>query len=316
MRVLSQGWVVLGAMVGTSATLLIAAPGCGGDDSGTGDASADHTSDGTTSDHTGHDSPTDASADRVGSDATDGGLEGNSDSGDSGPGFDAEALYAFPGAVNAAYCQRLAFCCDGADSGAFQLNACISALAPSGWLGVSLASVHDGHLDFDSTQAGKCLSDIAAIDCMTVTSTSIEAQIASCGEAMVGKLSIGTAGCTSSWDCTPPSYCDNAGTDAGSGTCQALKTVGTKCRDLKYSTDCSELGLGHPEDYCGPSDGGDTCQAELVNGTPCYGNFQCESQICDFATSECQPSTVFSDPGVPFGLCAFFNTSPDAGDGG
>ncbi len=329
MRNLARVPAILGALVGASGVLACALVGCGGDNTVGGDG-GDSSTDGTNPDGTNPDGTKpdgnkpdgnkpdgkkDAPSTDSPADATDAGDAGDAPEEADVTSTDAAALYAFPNAVNTAYCTRLAFCCDGADAGAFQLNECVAEFGTTGWLNVGLADVHGGHINFNPTRAADCLSDIAAVSCGTVTAADIQTQISDCTQAMVGTLAEGASGCNSAWDCAPPAYCDNFG--GGTGKCTALVGVGMPCQDTNLSTDCSELGNGHPDNYCALGDGGGaTCETELTNGTGCFSSTACQSQICDNTLLLCEPSTIFSDPGVAGGVCNFFNTPPDAGGGG
>jgi hypothetical protein len=310
-----------------SGALTMIGLGCGGDDTSNqmdaqSDAVADQTVD-ASSDHIAADAVPDHTADAARDTSSENVVDAQSDlTSDAGSEaattFDAQALYGFPDAVNAAYCGRLAYCCDGADASAFQFGGCVANLAPNGWLNVGLANVHSGNIEYNPTLAAQCLEDIASIPCGTDTASVFMAQILTCGQAMVGTLPIGSPGCTSAWDCEPPAYCNNFESDGGlaaSGTCERLVQPGSPCHDLNYSTDCSELGNGDPSNYCGPSDGGEggVCQPELGLGSPCQQYYQCQSQICDDTENVCLDSTVFSDPGVDGGACSYDNTPAEAG---
>jgi hypothetical protein len=324
MRNLARTSLMLGALLSASGALALVAVGCGGDDTSVGstDGSADGTSmDASPDHHVGKDGEAaDAKKHKDGESEAESDDGGESEASDDGPAVDAPTLADFPNTVNTAWCQRLADCCDGNDAGAFQLSECISGFGTAGWLNVSLANTQSGHIAYDPANAAKCLGDIGAMSCGTLSSTAIEQQISTCGQAMVGKLDVGAKGCTSAWDCAPPAYCDNfeadgGVVDGGTGTCKALAAAGSPCQDLLSSTDCSEIGNGHPDNFCSPGDGGGAvCTPEFANGVACnFAFYQCQSQICDNTTGLCQSTTIFSDPGDASIVCAFYNTPVDAG---
>jgi hypothetical protein len=317
---------MLGALMSASGSLALVAVGCGGDDTAVGstDASGDGSADATSTDalsdhHVGKDGETTDAKKHFDADDESDGEPGDGEASDDGSTVDAPTLAEFPNAVNTAWCERLASCCDGNDAGAFQLSECIAGFGTAGWLNVSLSNTKSGHIAYDPANAAKCLGDIGTISCGTLSSTAIEQQISTCGQAMIGKLNVGAKGCTSAWDCAPPAYCDNFDadggvTDGGTGTCKALAAAGSPCQDLLFSTDCSEIGNGHPSNFCSPADGGAVCTPEFANGVACgFAFYQCQSQICDNTTGLCQSTTIFSDPGDASVVCAFYNTPVDGG---
>jgi hypothetical protein len=332
MRNLSRVSVILGALVGVSGALGFAVVGCGGDDSVSGDAGDSSTMDVTKTDgnqpdvhkkdapSTG-DSPSGDVVSDGGPDVTDGGSDK-----DTGGHFDAAALEAFPIAVDTAYCQRLAFCCNGADASAFNVAECVSLSAEYGGVaGVDLANTHGGHISFNSTAAAKCIADQAAFSCGSYTTAEQTAALADCTEAMTGTVGLGGKTCTSAWDCAPPAFCAGPGgvpldaiyagdgglvmgSDGGTGTCTEVLGLGTACHDYLYNTDCSYVGNGKPANHCSIlEDGGPgVCTADLADGMPCIFNHDCISQVCDGVTGTCQDTTVFSDPGTAGGICAAY----------
>jgi hypothetical protein len=322
--------LILGAATGATVLLALVGVGCGGDDTAVvpTDAQADRSVDATNDASADHSVASDAHPDVVPTDAKLG-SDGESDAdaapqdADAAPAVDAPTLADFPTAVNTAYCMRLEVCCDGTDASAFQLGGCVSVnAAGGGYLNVSLANADGGHISYDPTNAANCLGELGNINCGTVDAGSIQQYISSCGQAMVGTLGVGSSGCTSAWDCAPPSYCDNfladGGTvDGGKGTCKALAPIGSPCQDITLSTDCSENGLGHPSNYCAPNDGGlgGLCEPAFANGTPCFEDTQCQTQICEVTTNECLGTLVFSDSdlGDASSICSYYNSSPDAG---
>jgi hypothetical protein len=346
MRNLSGVSVILGALMATGGVLALTAVGCGGDDNGTpgsdGAAPDQTVSDGQTAVDGHSDAHTDGKVVKeTGGDVVTkdtGPMDGGADA--DAASFDAAALYAFPNAVNTAYCKQLQSCCaKDMDAGPFDIAACASENAAFGGLyNVNLANVHGGHINFDQDAAAKCIADQAALTCGTYTAAEYTAAVNDCSTAMTGKLQIGDGPCLSAWDCAPPAYCAGAGgvaidsifandggtlsgafvggnqsADAGqTGVCTALRSVNQSCNDLFFYTDCTYLGNGSPALFCN-QDGGTgpgQCVPALTTGTACVVNVNCTPQVCDSVTGECQATTVFDDTND----CTF--AFPDAGDGG
>ena len=80
------------------------------------------------------------------------------------------------------------------------------------------------------------------------------------------------------------------------GACTALRTVGESCTDTLDYADCTYAGNGSPASFCSQAGDAGVCAADLSQGTACVFNAQCLSGVCDYVTSECQPSTPFDDP--------------------
>jgi hypothetical protein len=334
MRNLSGVSVILGALMATGGVLALTAVGCGGDDNGTpgsdGAAPDQTVSDGQTAVDGHSDAHTDGKVKETGGDVITkdtGPMDGGSDA--DAASFDAAALYAFPNAVNTAYCKQLQSCCakDSFDAGAFDLATCVSQYAQGGgFYNVSLANVHGGHIDFDQDAAARCIADQAVLSCGTYTAAENTAAVNDCSQAMIGKLHIGDGPCLSAWDCALPAYCagpggvaidsifandggtlsgayvgGNASADAGqTGVCTALRSVNQSCNDLFFYTDCTYLGNGSPALFCN-QDGGSgpgQCVPALATGAPCIVNVNCTPQVCDSVTSSCQGTTEFDTAGT------------------
>jgi hypothetical protein len=331
MRNFAQMSAVLAGLLGCGGALAFAAVGCGGDDNtnnDAGDSAPDRTSDHSVADHHTSDA-SDAGSDVDSAPPTDGSVDSPVDSPvDSHVNVDAAALYDFPTAVNTAYCQRLEFCCLGADAGtaatAFVASCVQQESEYGGIVNVNLANIRGGHIKLDPTAAAKCLSDIASISCGTYTSAEETAILDDCSAAMVGQIDLGKGGCTSAWDCAPTAYCaglagpldpiyaDDGGlvSDGGTGTCTSLHPVTTSCQDVNFYTDCSYLGNGSPGNFCNPNDAGTggTCVADYPTGSAgagCLYNQQCATQICDFGVG-CEETGTFSDPGPESVICASY----------
>jgi hypothetical protein len=317
MRNLKRTSTVLAVLVGACGALALSGVGCGGDDNNSngdgGDSSADQSSDHTKVDQHSPDGGSDVDSappmDGPAETTMDSPVDSPTDSPMDAP-TDSAALFAFPNQVNTAICQRLAFCCDGTDAGAFQINECIhDYVLGGGFFNVSQAQVDSGHITLDPTLAAKCLADIAGLSCGSLGNPAYKTALGDCVSAMQGHVGLGDGPCATYWDCAAGGYCA-PGTDGGKSQCTAVGAVGTACKDIAYGTDCSYRGSGAPENYCSAAG---TCQADLVDGVSCDSNSQCQSQICDVTTIECQESTSFADPGTPDGTCAFYNTVVDGG---
>jgi hypothetical protein len=331
MRNLAQASVVFAALLGAGGAIAVMAVGCGGDDTAVAtDAETDVTQDQTATDakpdHKGDatdkdaekdakqkgDAESEASSDDGGDEATPGDAESGADAPPDAP-VDSAALFAFPNQVNTTYCDRIAQCCgfDGGGGGAFDIAKCVSdTVSAGGFDNVSVAQVDSGKIVYDTEAGVSCLGGIGSFDCATIADPLWAATLIACSTAMQGTVGI-NGPCTTYWDCTAGSYC-LAG-DGGVKHCAPLGTVGAPCADKISSTDCSYRGAGAPANYC--SDAG-MCEPALAIGDPagCTYDPQCTSQICDFVTGECQNSSEFTDPGIPFalgGFCASYE--PDAG---
>jgi hypothetical protein len=333
MRNLSRVSAILSALLGVSGVLAFAVAGCGGDDSVQGDSGGDTSTDGNAPDgkrdgsHK-NDAP---SSDVVGTDSptpTDSPADSPSTDGGTDSGGDLAALYAFPAAVNAALCTRLATCCAEPDAGVAAFVAtCVQEYAEYGGVAdVNLANTHGGHIKYDSTAAAKCFADIKAISCGSYTSAEEKAALSDCTAAMVGTIDAPKGGCTSSWECAPTGYCagsagsltplyDNDGKlvgDAGAptGTCTALRGVGDSCTDLNFYTDCTYVGNGSPDNFCNPNEAGTagSCVLDYPTGSAgagCLYNQQCQTELCIYGVG-CESSSTFSDPGDASVICSSF----------
>jgi hypothetical protein len=336
MRNLTQASAVLAALLSASGALAVAAVGCGGDDTSVAtdaqaDATADQTTDGTSSadqatdvkhDHALIDGAADVLAhpDASKNDASDGGASDADASDVRASDADASdvatiisaALLAFPNKVNAAYCERVAQCC-GFDGGAgFNIAQCIADnVSVGGFYNVDVAQVDSGNILLDETAATACLNDIASFDCETLSDPQWTNALSACTTALQGQIGVNDGKCTSYWDCTAGGYCVKP--DGGSSHCVTLSPEGGPCSDFGSSTDCTFKGAGAPAEYCAPVGDGSTgvCEPNLPLSANCNYDQWCATQICDPGTAstlngECQTSTLFTDPGIAGGYCAFY----------
>jgi hypothetical protein len=153
---------------------------------------------------------------------------------------DTAALLAFPNTVNTAFCLRQAQCC-GFDGGAgFNVARCVAdTVGPGGGFAntLSAAQVDSGHILLDKASAAACLSDIAKLNCDTLSNTPTPLWTntrTSCATALQGQVGVNEGPCTSYWDCVAGAYCVPA-SDGGPGShCAALSPEGGPCTDLFY----------------------------------------------------------------------------------
>jgi hypothetical protein len=291
--------VVLGAGAIAGAVFV----GCGGDDTSL------------TSDDGGVDASTDHSAlpdtsmpdggPRMDSSMTD------STVADSPMGMDVVAVDAEPDVVpltqleqaaNTANCLALKSCC-ALDGGTWDQTSCINDLVTQsgfGFVFAYAASYDGGNIAYDKVKAAACLADMANVPCGRIPDTVYFQMKADCEGAAVGLLpNDGGTGCVTSIECQPGGYCV-LGVDGGPSNCQALQPLGGPC---KSDDQCSYLGLGTPPNYC-YNDGGSAlgaCAPQLGQDAGCVSDNDCLSEMC---VSICATESVFSDPGVPGGLCA------------
>jgi hypothetical protein len=324
MRNLRVLLVVVSASAAGLGALAALATGCGDDNSvASGDSGTDASGD-TTTDAPGDTSP----APEAATDASDGGSadgDGGSltDTTPDGPLDAGNAVALFPQQVTQAYCQRLATCCAPNDAG-FDMNYCYtSTLGQGGVNGDGLGyyagriPAEGGAIMFDSAKAQACLQDIAAIPCGIVTSQTYLQIRNDCYAALVGTIAVGGTGCTTTLDCAPQGFCNIVG-DAGTGTCVALSGGGGPCT---VNEQCTYRGTGQPAQFCdneGPDAGSYTCVPQSGVDGGCgvtfYYEQECTSELC-VSPGVCGTQTVFSDPGVPNGICAGL-APQDAGGGG
>ena len=333
MNDLRRGWIIMAALAATGPIGMLAA-GCGSDATGTGvaDGSTDGKVDGrlhadargdVTQKPDGR-TGTDSGKDAVGTDVfhhpdtgLDGGSDGGSDGGADG-GHDAHItdagapdvkalLYAYPGQVDKAFCQKYASCCGNPAN--FSVATCIKIYGLVGGAVANLyeAVIDSGHLDFDPSAASNCLARIQALNCAKTTTAQETALVAACAAPVKGTVAVGAAGCKSAWDCKQPAYCDKS---VDGGKCAATLGALQACKDTEFSQDCTSLGNA-PGSFCGPfGSASPTCLTAEGDGGTCSENLQCLSTFCGNGGTTCVSSESFAVPGDG-GTCGFF--PPDAG---
>jgi hypothetical protein len=322
MKHLKSLLVLVGAASSVTVGLATLVVGCG-DDSVVppGDSGPDSTSDAQAEvgPDVGADVAADVAPDNTIGDASDGGTD-SSDAADAPvDAFDAAVIGQFPFTVTQAFCQRLQTCCAPNDAG-FDNNFCVSStLGQGGVNGDGLGNyqsqipVNGGSITWNPAKAQACLQDIANIPCGTVTSANYLQIRNDCYGALVGTIAVNGSGCVNHLDCAPQGYCNIIG-DAGTGTCAALVSAAGACT---FNEQCTYRGTGQPAMFCNTG-GSNTCvpqgDVDAACGTTNEYNQECTTELC-VAPGVCGTQTIFSDPGVPNGICASL-AAQDAGGGG
>jgi hypothetical protein len=227
----------------------------------------------------------------------------------------------FPGLVIRAYCERLAACCTGDAHPGFDVVRCIDSLGetetvPFTSLGLAYPGLASPYATLDATNAQNCIAMMSSLACGTNSAAALATLEGTCIGAYVPQLDAGAAGCQTSFDCAPGTYCgpiaeaNEVGVPlvaAGGGTCLPLHTVGSACSDPLYSSDCTFQGGLANQAYCNGMN--DTCEAAVAVGQPCTADEGCVSGQCqpvvDGGDSTCASTANFD---IPFGLnyCARF----------
>jgi hypothetical protein len=340
-KIAQLGGYLAGGIGGTVlASFLFTACG-GGDDSSSnaptdGSVTSDGTVDGAKSDSgsSGKDASDSSTDGPVGSetgsseasagDAGDGGSDGAIP--DAAPdvvdaAVDAPPLSDFFHAIDRTVCDRLMTCCLATPAqwsdGGFGVGCFATVDDPSvgGYFKVAIFadSVDSGRIDYNPATAAACLQAMGALNCGTVESSVVNANVATCLSATKGTLDVDAGPCTTSLECKA-GYCKH---DTTGSRCTPLVAQGQVCADVINSTDCSYLGRGTPALQCDdPGDGGSpTCQPLLPTGTGvgCVQGQQCQSLDCN--SPDCVTQFLFSDPSnhdPNSGICAGFEVQ----DGG
>jgi hypothetical protein len=251
----------------------------------------------------------------------------NGESGDSGPessvidsGPDAQPdanidsgfqVETFPRDIGEAICESLARCCYGdanladggaVDGGTFAKGKCVDSYRLYGFEGsdFGLPQLDGGNVELDHAKALDCIAKVKGLSC-TLSGTEFQAIRDACFSSLRGKLTSGA--CKSSMECAQGFFCKRpVGSDAGTGTCTAMRGLGAACGDVSsdpFVADeaCSWRSGGDTRRYCEfladfdagtEKDAGDwKCASGLANGQPCYVSQWCASGICDENTLLC-----------------------------
>jgi hypothetical protein len=316
---------------------------CGGDDTTGPNMSSDGGQDGTMPDvvtmDVGPDNATrnDAAPDAAPDVTTDAPTTVDADAGALDAGFDVAQMLAFPGQVATALCDRTAVCCgfSGLDASAFNATKCINSSLPIGFKGSSFGSdlLDSGRVTFNASKAQSCLSQLAAIDCVTnqLTSAVDIALYANCFGALIGTLPV-DASCAGSIECAPGEFCDPVEAGADASVCRALRTANQVCSDFYPNPDSgaapSAAQLTNAQSACSYRGSGDTnlacayldsttfgylypavCVAAGPLDAGCVSDQECTSKTCSV------PSCVQAERFITPATCTA-DTIPDAGGGG
>lgn len=307
MRNLRNATMVMGALAGTSLAASMFVTGCSGDD----------TSDG------GKDSSADTPADQTNPD-----VQADSPKPDAGPDGDGGVInkyQKFRDDLAAAFCTRFQNCCNGLDAGPFDYNTCASSVSKGGVEGsnidLSVVEVLNGNnLTLDNTAAQTCLAGLATLSCPIITSMEWKSVADNCMNAVTGTLAV-NGSCIRPIECQKGEYCNylvEAGTTDGGykyGLCANLLGQGVKCGqsapyyvvNTTYSSEeCGYKGWPKPK-FCNydtdPNKAGFFCDNPRTNGTVCYADNECASELCvdvtdagtcNSGTCQCQNTQDFS----------------------
>jgi len=282
---------VLGSIVGASGAAAVLVVGCGGDDSN-GGGGDDAGTDVASYDAAGNDAPEDvAPGDATADAAADAGPDGSSPI-DAGP----PVLEQYSHQINVLFCQKLASCCNGSNTGGFDLSKCVTRFDTTpNFYGVAdnglfAPYLDGGHITFDAVKAQRCFDEIEALSCASVPSAAAVAVRDDCNAAVTGTLDAGATGCRGSAECVAPNHCEPGGTDAG--ICVAPRAAGAACGssnptnpDLESVAQCGSRVTGVPG-YCAFDNNGETyladskCHPAAPLGAGCGQSFECASGLC------------------------------------
>jgi hypothetical protein len=223
---------------------------------------------------------------------------------DVGPDAPPPAL-TFPALVTKAYCERASLCCVGDASASFNAAKCESdaledEYVPLTNLGFILNSLTSTKHTFNQANADACITALNALSCASNSAADLATVVSLCSSAYVPELASGAAGCESSFDCKPGTYCAPIvpdpkfvpGPPDGGGTCLPLIAPNSTCADLDLSSDCTYAPGSVPTAFCADGDAGTPiCQPAQANSTDCTETY--EYQEC--TSGQCQPSGTSGD---------------------
>jgi hypothetical protein len=310
---------VLGAIAGAVGA---AAVGCSSSSSESqSDAGKDATAD-VTQDATGDVT----NGDGGDSSAAEAGDSGGSDASETGAdalGGDGSSYAYFPMEVVQAVCNRVATCCEGSNTSAFNMAQCLNSFTAGGgfngdglYFAVSALETDGGaRVTFNQASATACLNDIAAMGCGNDPDTAWQQTTADCFGALTGQIPVNGTFCHGSIECETGSYCE-----LSTGTCKPILSLGAPCTT---NDECEYRGTTSITAYCNyqyptPDAGTETCVAATTVGNACgftyYYEQECTTFVCNPSTALCDTSQLFSDPGTPGGLCATLTLTDAGGD--
>jgi hypothetical protein len=227
--------------------------------------------------------------------------------------LDVPALVNYPLEVAKTLCAHLQTTCCGATNQAWNTARCLHYFnTGAGFDDIATfeAFLGQGNIVYDQAAAARCLADIATYPCGALPASQARAIRNECLDALRGTLGL-DAGCVSSIQCGPNTYCKLPGPDASTGNCVPTLGVGGDC-DQQGDEVCNYLlHLGNPQLWCDYTQPTGVCAAQVGLDAGCYNNLTCVSGACGL------PNYVCVDTEVVFGswACEMFSTI-DAGDGG
>lgn len=232
--------------------------------------------------------------------------------------------------VQAAICDRYDECCTviGLDAGPatfFDKGLCKGRFT-QGWngsaTGLQAAIAADaGNIAFNATAALNCVRLVRTFQCPEVNGIEMKQIEDSCFGALSGTVAANGA-CNVSIECSTGLYCDTGDSGATTGTCKPVLPFDAGCAieynqvttgTLYTSEQCSDKGKGAACEVIDPDTSLDAkCGLpQLPNGTTCYSNSSCASNLCeiDFVTL---PTCVNTSNILPSGTCEGFQSPVDA----
>lgn len=233
---------------------------------------------------------------------------------DTAPPFDGGfVIDTFDTVIAKELCQSLARCCygtptpadGGIDGGSFDLAECEAQFGRVGFEGSNADKpvVDAGQVSLDQVAADSCIKKIKAMTC-DLPGTEFKAIRSACFDAYAGTVNMGGA-CTASIECKPGQFCKTAG-DAGTGTCDAIRSVNGLCGDFNQNRAdeaCSYRAGGSTGNYCNFFDFGAgtmlpatewKCAAAHGAGSDCANSNWCEATVCN-QESKCETPNKYFD---------------------
>ncbi len=209
----------------------------------------------------------------------------------------------------AVICQRYAECCaanPGHDAGPgeyFDMAKCGQGFT-TGWNGHAagldnVVSRDAGTVTLNGPKALECLQLLRTFTCPTVTGTEFKQIDDTCFAALTGTVAQGGA-CRVALECATGLYCALPTDGGANGRCQPLLATDAGC-DISYNSTAS--GAYGPAAQCSPNGRGAACEfvdivaqtdakcgkSNLPNGTLCYTNESCASNLCDIVVTDLPP---------------------------
>jgi Dickkopf N-terminal cysteine-rich region len=206
-------------------------------------------------------------------------------------------LIDYPNQYVAAFCAGIANCC-GVDAGGFNMAQCESDWISFGWdltLPGNPGVYGTGNLTFNAAQAANCVATLQNWPCGTFGATDNQAIISACIGVLGGTIPIGSAGCTSSFECVNGAYCN-----INTNVCTPLVGSGGACTSDEQ---CSYIAAPQPALYCNlyyPTDA----------GTPTMG--ACRPVLASGSANLCGNANVIDDLACAVQVCGDDNVCGDS----